>query len=360
MTPSVRQHSLALSFVGSLALAGCTPKSEAATDAGNGVTTATSSVVPATTSSAASVASATKETLAAKTIANLSVASRHPGYSEAWLVKKKLVLVKCGEALVLENGNVTNGKTIKNDAFGSQATQCVSQIRGVVGDALVVQNSKGQPGSLLDVATDKVTPVTDVDAASHASNNPFGSWVSDASGVHFVRGKKGDGQQDYVLGKDALYAGADQGILRAADLKTGELIWEHGIEGTLASDPVVWETTEEIIAVPIRPVSTKVGNSILLFHRGDDVVPLWTGTIHGKLKGDLSLMAPPIRAASSQAPIAKNGEYTLQVSTRGPVLVSATCAGAGCDIPSQLLDVSTAKPSYEVDLVIKTFEQGCK
>jgi hypothetical protein len=275
---------------------------------------------------------------------------------DAWVVGAELVLVGCHRVRVLGR-SVTNGRDVAAPDVSDE--QCKPLVVGVTDGALVLAGSRA-----VDVHTGKTRSVTLPDGGADEIGGA--TYQSDDAGGWRLERRRRAGYDVWPVaqGKDSLFAYGPDGLVRAADPTTGQVVWEYGTGLEIRGEepgvrpPVVWSASGgEVVAVRSR--SATGHDRVLLFRHGASVAPPWTGVVRGRGKaGEALLEGHRVHAAGHTTLFDEKGEYSFTVSTRGTLLVGSDPCGDGCDVSTAAVDVDPRHGQYTVDLPVR-FSQAC-
>ncbi len=322
---------------------------------------AASSASAAPPPSASAAASAARPAAPPSTAITLALAARHEGFRDARRVGSRLVLVGCHKLRILDT-DLEKGRDVPAPDVSDKG--CRPLVAGVADGALVL---RGKAPRAVDIETGK-THALAANAAPSADGAPDegASYDSGDAGVtRLVRHPRTEWHVwQLVTGKDALYSYGPDGLVRAADPRTLEVVWEYGTgldvqgEGMNTPVPVLWTLNgEEILVASGRSAAGHDG--ILLFHHGAAATPLWVGTVHGQVKGATG-EGDHVHAAGHTATTDKAGVYSLDVATRGTLLVVGDACGAGCDLSTEAVELQPGHGPYKVDLTVSVHDQACR
>jgi hypothetical protein len=270
-------------------------------------------------------------------------------------------LVGCHRLRLLET-DLTKGRDVPAQEVSDKS--CNPLVVGVRDNALLLA---GSPPRAVDIATGHVGGIAQVDAGVDTDAGAA-SYNRDGTGVVWLERHPRSGYEVWplVAGKDSLFSYGPDGLVRATDPATGRVVWEYGTglevrgDEDAARPPLLWNMKGEEILVA-RSRSVHGNDGIILFRHGTAPTPVWTGTVRGHAKGaSFSLEGNRVHAAGRSMLLDAKSAYSLPISARGTLLVGADACGAGCDLPTEAVDVEPGHGPYTVDLKVKLFEQGCR
>jgi hypothetical protein len=149
--------------------------------------------------------------------------------------------------------------------------------------------------------------------------------------------------------------------LQDLDARTREVRWSRGLAIDPAANAILLSAEGGKVIVVGEAMDHRPPR-ILVFKRGAPPDPVWTGTVHGTIRGiPKGWRTEPITVtvgdASTKAD--SHGHYELKVSARGTLHVETDLGGAGINIESPLIDPAPGHTSYEANLKVTTFRQSC-